>query len=84
MVDVCKNGVICLDFVGGYNCICLLGFKGEYCDIGQLQLVYRVNLQIYYILQKKKYVKDKFSIVIYKEMIIMFKKVMICLNLFKD
>lgn len=30
------------------------------------------------------YVKDKFNIVIYKEMIMMFKKIMIFLNLFND
>lgn len=44
-----------------------------------IELTYRLIIS-----HRKKHVKDKFSIVIYKEMIIMFKKVMTCLNLFKD
>lgn len=46
----------------------------------RIELTYRLIISH----RKKKHVKDKFSIVIYKEMIIMFKKVMTCLNLFKD
>lgn len=79
MVDVCKNGATCLDFAGGYNCTCLPGFKGEHCDIGQLQLTYRLIIS-----HRKKHVKDKFNIVIYKEMIMMFKMIMTFLNLFND
>lgn len=42
-----------------------------------IELIYR-----FIIFYRKKYVKDKFNIVIYKEMIMMFKKIMIFLNLF--
>lgn len=44
-----------------------------------IELIYR-----FIIFYRKKYVKDKFNIVIYKEMIMMFKKIMIFLNLFND
>lgn len=77
MVDVCKNGATCLDFAGGYNCTCLPGFKGEHCDIGQLQL--KANLKAYYISQKK---------ILYSYLqrndYMMFKEIMTCLNLFND
>lgn len=43
----------------------------------RIELIYR-----FIIFYRKKYVKDKFNIVIYKEMIMMFKKIMIFLNLF--
>lgn len=45
----------------------------------RIELIYR-----FIIFYRKKYVKDKFNIVIYKEMIMMFKKIMIFLNLFND
>lgn len=45
----------------------------------RIELIYR-----FIIFYRKKYVKDKFNIVIYKEMIVMFKKIMIFLNLFND
>lgn len=45
----------------------------------RIELIYR-----FIIFYRKKNVKDKFNIVIYKEMIMMFKKIMIFLNLFND
>lgn len=45
----------------------------------RIELIYR-----FIIFYRKKYVKDKFNIVIYKEMIMMFKMIMIFLNLFND
>lgn len=45
----------------------------------RIELIYR-----FIIFYRKKYVKDKFNIVIYKEMIMMFKKIMIFFNLFND
>lgn len=45
----------------------------------RIELTYRLI-----IFHRKKHVKDKFNIVIYKEMIMMFKKIMTFLNLFND
>lgn len=45
----------------------------------RIELIYR-----FIIFYRKKCVKDKFNIVIYKEMIMMFKMIMIFLNLFND
>ncbi|KAF6718550.1 Vitamin K-dependent protein Z, partial [Oryzias melastigma] len=28
----CKNGAMCLDSVGGYDCVCKSGFSGENCQ----------------------------------------------------
>ncbi|KPP56190.1 hypothetical protein Z043_126237, partial [Scleropages formosus] len=28
----CKNGALCSDSVGGYDCICKSGFSGVHCD----------------------------------------------------
>lgn len=43
----------------------------------RIELIYR-----FIIFYRKKYVKDKFNIVIYKEMIMMFKKIMIFFEFF--
>lgn len=45
----------------------------------RIELTYRLIIS-----HRKKHVKDKFNIVIYKEMIMMFKKIMTFLNLFND
>ncbi|TKS91936.1 Coagulation factor IX [Collichthys lucidus] len=31
----CKNGAMCLDSVGGYDCVCKSGFSGVHCDKGE-------------------------------------------------
>ncbi|XP_018598469.2 protein Z, vitamin K-dependent plasma glycoprotein a [Scleropages formosus] len=31
----CKNGALCSDSVGGYDCICKSGFSGVHCDTDQ-------------------------------------------------
>lgn len=30
----CENGGICVNFFGNYECICLRGFLGLYCEKG--------------------------------------------------
>lgn len=45
----------------------------------RIELTYRLIIS-----HRKKQVKDKFNIVIYKEMIMMFKMIMTFLNLFND
>lgn len=31
----CKNGAMCSDSVGGYDCVCKSGFFGVHCETGE-------------------------------------------------
>lgn len=31
----CKNGAMCSDSVGGYDCVCKTGFSGVHCEKGE-------------------------------------------------
>lgn len=33
--EPCKNGAMCSDSVGGYDCICKSGFSGVHCETGE-------------------------------------------------
>ncbi|KAK2915733.1 hypothetical protein Q8A67_000107 [Cirrhinus molitorella] len=39
----CKNGALCSDSVGGYDCICKAGFSGVHCDADQTVCVIDKN-----------------------------------------
>lgn len=46
----CKNGAMCLDSVGGYDCVCKSGFSGENCQQGQdgAYLLFGLLCQFFY------------------------------------
>ena len=42
----CKNGATCLDGVGTFNCKCVQGYEGTYCEKGKTCNQYRMNFSI--------------------------------------
>lgn len=34
----CKNGAMCSDSVGGYDCVCKTGFSGVHCENGERRM----------------------------------------------
>lgn len=45
--NFCMNGVICDNRNGIFNCICLKGWKGVYCDIGKLCIISKWKICIF-------------------------------------
>lgn len=41
------NGVICDNRNGIFNCICLKGWKGVYCDIGKFYIISKRKICIF-------------------------------------
>ena len=35
--DPCQNGATCVDELAYYDCVCVDGYEGDHCEIGQPQ-----------------------------------------------
>ena len=43
----CRNGATCVNKNGGYDCLCVPGFKGKNCEIGKepfLKMIFFISI----------------------------------------